>query len=114
MAMARRFSGYWTLQELHDHYLETISELWRVLKRGGRFFIKCQDIVHNHRLEPIHMNVLLWADLEGFRLLDSFVLGAAHRMPGPNRTGTQRHARVFHSHFLVFEKPNARAARRVA
>ena len=112
MAMARRFSGYWTYEELEDHYQETISEAYRVLKPGGVLAVKCQDIVHNHRLHATHEKVMGWAEMEGFRLLDLFILAASHRMPGPNRKGTQKHARVFHSYFLVFR--STKSSRRAA
>lgn len=104
MAMAKRFSGYWRYDELEDHYQETISEASRVLKKGGVFVVKCQDIIHNHKMHCTHANVILWAEMEGFRLLDLFVLNAKHRMPSPNRAGKQKHARIFHSYFLVFKK----------
>lgn len=104
MALARRFSGYWTYQDLEDHYRDTISEAHRVLRAGGILVVKCQDIVHNHRLHATHVNVVNMADIEGFRLRDLFVLPARHRMPSPNRRGAQKHARVFHSYFLVLEK----------
>lgn len=104
MAMARRFSGYWTFDELTEHYRETLSECARVLKAKGVLVVKCQDIIHNHRMHAVHALVIAWAEHEGFRLRDLFVLGATHRMPSPNRKGTQKHARVFHSYFLVFEK----------
>lgn len=104
MRMAQRFSGYWTLAELKDHYQESISEAYRVLKRGGVYVFKCQDIIHNHRLFCTHAAVISWAESEGFRLRDLITLVAAHRMPAPNRRGTQRHTRIFHSYFLVFER----------
>ena len=104
VAMAARFGGYWRYAELEDHYRGTISEAWRVLKPGGKMVIKCQDIIHNHKMHATHVNVCNWAEIEGFRLLDLFILPAKHRMPSPQR-GTQRHARVFHCYFLVLVKP---------
>lgn len=104
MVMARRFSGYWTFNELTEHYRETLSECARVLRPKGVLVVKCQDIIHNHKMHAVHASVIAWAEFEGFRLRDLFVLGATHRMPSPNRKGTQKHARVFHSYFLVFEK----------
>lgn len=101
--MSRRFGGYYTYQQLEDHYIHSISCFYRKLKRNGVLIVKCQDIVHNHRLHATHVKVILWAESEGFRLKDLFVLGAKHRMPGPNG-GTQKHARVAHSYFLVFVK----------
>lgn len=104
VAMTARFGGYYRYDELEDHYRGTLAEAARVLMSGGKLIFKCQDIIHNHKMHPTHINVCGWANLQGFRLLDLFVLTAKHRMPGPQR-GTQRHARVFHSYFLVFVKP---------
>jgi len=104
MIMSRQFSGYWTYGELADHYRESISEAYRVLKKGGILVFKCQDIIHNHKMHCTHANVICWAETEGFRLQDLFVLPARSRLPSPNRAGTQKHARIFHSYFLVFRK----------
>ncbi len=104
VAMTARFGGYYRYEELEDHYRGTLSEACRVLKPGGVMVFKCQDIIHNHRMHCTHVNVCNWAECEGFRLLDLFILVAKSRMPGP-QSGTQRHARVFHSYFLVFKKP---------
>lgn len=107
MVMAQRFSGYWTFDQLTDHYVATLREAHRVLTNGGVLVFKCQDIVHNHRLHATHALVIAWATDAGFRLLDLFVLVAKHRLPAPNRAGKQRHARIFHSYFLVFRKVGA-------
>jgi len=104
VAMTARFGGYWRYDELEDHYRDTISEAWRVLKPGGVFVMKCQDIIHNHKMHCTHYKSIMMAEMEGFRLADLFVLAAKHRMPGPQK-GTQRHARIWHSYFLVFAKP---------
>lgn len=103
VAITARFGGYYTYGELEAHYRGTISEVYRVLKPLGKLVFKCQDIIHNHRMHCTHANVINWAAASGFRLLDLFVLPAKSRMPGPQK-GTQRHARVFHSYFLVFER----------
>ena len=103
MVMAKRFAGYWRYDELESHYRATIQEAARILEYKGIMVIKCQDIIHNHKMHCTHMNVIKWA--EGlFRLKDLFVLPAKHRMPSPNRVGTQKHARIFHSYFLVLER----------
>lgn len=105
--MGKRFSGYWRYDELEEHYRGTIKEAHRVLWSKGIFVIKCQDIIHNHRMHATHINVVNWA--QGmFRLKDMFVLAAKHRMGIPPTIGhakkVQRHARVHHSYFMVFEK----------
>lgn len=91
MIMARQFAGYWTFGELTAHYQQTLLEAARVLKPRGVMVFKCQDVIQ-------------WATERGFRLLDLFVLPAKNRLPSPNRKGAQRHARIFHSYFLVFER----------
>jgi hypothetical protein len=103
VAMTARFGGYWAYSELEEHYIGSISEAYRILRKGGVLTVKCQDIIHNHKMHCTHANVIGWAENEGFRLLDLFVLNAKHRMPSPQK-GTQRHARIFHSYFLVFKK----------
>lgn len=104
MLMARRFSGYWTYGELSDHYRGTLSEASRILKSGGYMVFKCQDIIHNHKMHCTHSNVIRWGEELGFVLADLFVLVAKHRLPSPNRNGVQKHARIFHSYFLVLQK----------
>ena len=104
MIMSGRFSGYWRYDELEEHYKKTITEAQRILKKKGVLIIKCQDIIHNHKMHCTHCNVINWGDESGFRLKDLFVLPAKSRLPSPNRKGIQKHARIFHSYFLVFEK----------
>lgn len=101
--MTARFGGYWSYDDLASHYRGTIIEAGRVLRTGGVFVVKCQDIIHNHRMHCTHAMVIDMAIEAGFRLKDLFVLAAKHRMPGPQK-GRQRHARIFHSYFLVFER----------
>lgn len=107
MVMAKRFGGYWRYDELEKHYRETLIEAHRVLDKKGIMVFKCQDIIHNHKMHCTHMNVMEWA--KGlFRLKDLFILPVKHRMPIPQQEGTkkkvQKHARIFHSYFMVLEK----------
>lgn len=103
MRMAKRFGGYYKYSELVEHYHETISEAYRVLRANGKLIVKCQDIIHNHKILATHVKTIQLAEIEGFRLLDLFILAATHRMPRP-QGGEQKHARIFHSYFLVFQK----------
>lgn len=102
--MASRFGGYYTYAELEDHYIHSISEAHRILKPGGIFVVKCQDLIHHHKFHATHVFVMNRAEIEGFRPKDLFVLAAHHRMKGPQK-GQQRHARIHQSFFWVFEKP---------
>lgn len=104
MIMSNRFSGYWRYDELEDHYKASLREISRIMMKGGILVFKCQDIIHNHRMHCTHANVINWAAECGLKLKDLFVLPAKHRLPSPNRKGTQKHARIFHSYFLVFDK----------
>lgn len=100
--MAKRFSGYYTYAELEKHYDATLNEAHRVLKDKGILVFKCQDIIHNHKMHSTHNSVINWANQKGFRLKDLFILCAKNRMQVTK--GQQKHARIFHSYFLVFEK----------
>tara|TARA_R110000772_G_scaffold157499_3_gene268681 strand:+ start:983 stop:1591 length:609 start_codon:yes stop_codon:yes gene_type:complete len=107
MIMAKRFGGYWRYDELEKHYRETLTEAHRVLDKKGIMVFKCQDIIHNHKMHCTHMNVMEWS--KGlFRLKDLFILPAKSRMAIPQQKGTkkkvQKHARIFHSYFMVLEK----------
>jgi hypothetical protein len=107
MIMAKRFGGYWRYDELEKHYRETLLEAHRVLSKKGIMVFKCQDIIHNHKMHCTHINVIEWA--KGmFRLKDLFILPVKSRMPIPQQEGTkkkvQKHARIFHSYFMVLEK----------
>ena len=106
MVMAKRFGGYWRYDELEKHYQETLTEAYRVLNKKGLLIFKCQDIIHNHKMHCTHLNIINWCD-GLFRLKDLFVLPAKSRMAIPQQTGTkkkvQKHARIFHSYFLVLE-----------
>ena len=103
MVMSRRFSGYWSSDELAEHYKSSIKEAARILSHKGILVIKCQDIVHNHKLFCTHAHILNWSN-EYFRLKDLFIQAATHRMPSPNRKGVQKHARVYHSFWLVLQR----------
>lgn len=105
--MARRFGGYWTYDELSDHYKKTLDEVYRILKPKGKMIFKCQDMIHNHQLTCTHVNVINWAAERGFRLRDFFILAATHRATvraAKHGVQTQQHARIYHSYFLVLEK----------
>jgi tRNA G10 N-methylase Trm11 len=106
--MAKRFGGYWRYNELEDHYTKTIIEAHRVLSKKGIMVIKCQDIIHNHKMHCTHVNIISDWSKGLFRLKDMFILPAKHRMPIPAAKGykpkIQKHARIHHSYFLVLEK----------
>jgi hypothetical protein len=107
MVMARRFGGYWKYSELKEHYIRTLKESSRILNHKGVLVFKCQDIIHNHKMHATHVNVINWAQDFGFRLKDLYILPAKHRMNVPQKACSakrqQKHARIYHSYFLVLE-----------
>jgi hypothetical protein len=105
--MNGKFSGYWKCEKLLNDYSAAISEAFRILKPGGILVFKCQDTVYNHALQLTHGRVWLMVEKRGFRLKDLLVLVAPNRLPtraASHGRQTQRHARVFHCYFLVFQK----------
>lgn len=106
--MAKRFGGYWRYEELEDHYSKTAREASRVLEVGGVLVVKCQDVIHNHKMHCTHAKMIGWCESASFRILDLFVLPAKNRLPLPEKQGerkrSQKHARIYHSYFLVFKK----------
>ena len=105
--MGKRFSGYWRYDELEEHYKLTLKEVNRVLRKKGVMVFKCQDIIHNHKMHCTHINVVNWASKYGFRLKDLFILPAKNRIPvksNGKKKAVQKHARIYHSYFIVLEK----------
>lgn len=105
--MSGRFGGYWAYPELASHYKETLAEAARVLVKKGFFVVKCQDIIHNHQMFCTHANTIEWAAAVGFRLADLFILTKSHRIAvraAKHGRQTQKHARIHHCYFLVFQK----------
>lgn len=109
--MSKRFGGYYSYDDLENHYDESLKEMSRILKNNGKLIFKCQDIIHNHKMHPTHCMVINMAEKYNLRLLDMFILVANHRMPMPQEkmpNYKQKHARIYHSYFLVFEKVKVR------
>lgn len=99
--------SYWVYSELEAHYIGTIKEAKRTLIKKGLLIFKCQDLIHNHKMHSTHYNIIKWAEEIGFRLKDNFILVAKNRIPtraAEHGVQTQKHARIFHSNFLVLEK----------
>lgn len=111
MIMSRRFGGYYSYDQLQEHYEKSLEEMHRVLKNHGKVIFKCQDIIHNHKMHCTHGMIINMAEQISLRLKDIFILVANHRMPMPQENMPnfkQKHARIYHSYFLVLEKVKAR------
>lgn len=98
----KRFGGFRTGQELWKFYSESLKEFHRILKPKGKLIFKCQDVVACGKQWFSH--VFIMNEANGmFKCKDLFVLNAKNRLIS-GKIKKQRHARKFHSYFLVFEK----------
>ena len=91
-------------QALHQMYLDSLKEFWRILKPDGILIFKCQDKVSSGKQYMTHVYTINMAEEIGFYTLDLFVLGVESRLVADWQMN-QKHARKFHSYFLVFQKP---------
>lgn len=64
---------------------------------------KCQDTVSSGKQYLSHVYVINEAEKLNFICVDVFILLATNRIQGHNHQN-QKHARKFHSYFLVFKK----------
>jgi hypothetical protein len=101
--MGNRFWGFRYVPDLWKWYTECLVEFQRLLKSNGILIFKCQDTVSSGRQYFSHQYIMNEAERVGLYCKDMFVLTASHRIIGHNHK-VQRHARKFHSYFLVFEK----------
>lgn len=105
-AAAGRFTMFETWDELVDCYTGALAEFWRVLRPGGIVAFKCQDYTDS-RTTLTHCWVWRWALETGLYVKDLFIRVRDHG-PAYNPALRQKHARKFHSYWLVLEKPQRR------
>lgn len=96
-----RFGEYDSIAALWDMYAQSIEEFSRIIKDSGYLVWKCQNMVMSGKQWWSVKHIIDSCD-GVFELVDEFILLARHRMERSG-TYTQRHARKFHSYFLVFE-----------
>jgi len=106
--MSQRFGGYWSYEELSEHYRGTLREANRILKPAGILAVKCQDIIYNHHIRPTHASIIQWASDLTFRLTDILILINSKKilpvLAAKHGRQRQQHARIQHSYFLIFRK----------
>lgn len=107
----KRFTAFSSPQALWGFYRQAITEFRRILKPGGIFVIKCQDVVSSGKNQWSHFEVKRIADEEFFDLVDLFILGNKNPIMSPNMKN-QIHARKNHSFFMVFRKPIPKGKRK--
>lgn len=101
--IGERFHGFPYVKDLWDFYDKSLKEFYRVLKVKGVLIIKCQDTVSSGKQYLSHVHLINEAEKMGFYTKDVFILLAKSRLIGHNHKN-QKHARKFHSYFLVLEK----------
>lgn len=103
--ISKRFSSFYSFDELKEMYSKSLKEFYRILKDKGIVIFKCQDVVWHHKNHFTHTWAVNEALLYNFIPVDLFVLLSKHRLTDKRK---QVHARKFHSYFLVFKKSKLR------
>ena len=101
--IGERFHGFRYISDLWEWYDKCLLEFHRVLKKNGVLIFKCQDTVSSGKQHLSHVHIINKAEELGFYSKDLFILTAKNRIIGHNHQ-VQKHARKFHSYFLVFVK----------
>jgi len=101
--IAQRFGAFRYIKDLWAWYDLCLIEFYRIIKPKGYLIFKCQDTVSSGKQYLSHIHIINEAEKLGFYTKDLFVLLAKNRIIGHNHKN-QKHARKFHSYFLVFEK----------
>ena len=101
--IGKRFHGFAYIEDLWHWYDLCLAEHYRILKKGGKLVFKCQDTVSSGKQWLSHVHIINEAEKLGFYTKDLFILLAKSRLIGHNHSN-QKHARKFHSYFIVFEK----------
>jgi len=101
--MNQRFSMFHGgFAELEKMYKKALSEFHRILKKGGIVAFKCQDFTDSNTTLT-HCFVHNWAVEIGFKIEDLFIMAfKGGRVWNSNLT--QKHARKYHSYWLVLKK----------
>lgn len=101
--IGKRFHGFRYISDLWEWYEKCLEEFYRILEPNGILIFKCQDTVSSGKNWFSHVHIMNHAEKIGFYNKDLFVLLAKNRIIGHNHKN-QKHARKFHSYFLVLQK----------
>jgi hypothetical protein len=100
----KRFGVFPSEIELHQFYIDVLTETNRILKDNGILIFKCQDKVSSGKQYISHCFIWQEAIKAGYYPKDLFVLLAKNRIVADWQLKNQKNARKFHSYFWVFEK----------
>ena len=101
-AIVNRFTCFSTTKELYGVNEEMLRLSFNLLKANGYLIIKTQDTSYSGKQIWVSNFVINKAIEIGFEMVDKFILTSNHRHL--HYTGEQRHARKYHSYFLVLKK----------
>ena len=104
----KRFGVYPSEIELHQFYIDSLKEAYRILRTNGILIFKCQDKISSGKQYLSHVFIINEAVKIGFYPKDLFILLAKNRLVANWQTKNQKNARKYHSYFIVFEKSNKR------
>lgn len=93
--------GLTTIDAVVELYEAGIREALRVLRPGGRLFVKCQDQIQAGKQRWVHIELFDFARSLGFYARDLMVL--VQKTRPAIRWPEQKHARKNHSYLWVFE-----------
>ena len=100
--MAKRFTMFDSWEDLKETYQKSLQEFYKILVKGGIVAFKCQDYTDN-KTTLTHSFVIQWGIDVGFKTEDLFIkVTNTGRIYNPKVK--QRHARKFHSYWIVFKK----------
>jgi len=104
--IVKRFQGYYPIDELFKSYYHFLYNAFKYLKPGGFCVFKTQSTISGSKKYFTPYYSWKIAEEIGFYPQDEFLLLAKSRLIGNIKK--QEHARCFHSHFLVFQKPDGK------
>lgn len=101
--IVKRFGLYPNEKELHSFYSRALQELYRVLQNKGILICRSQDKVSGGKQYFSHVFIMNEAVRIGYYVKDLFILLAKNRIVADWQRN-QKHARKFHSYYIVLEK----------
>jgi hypothetical protein len=90
-----------TIGSLWNFYAAAMIEFERVLKPGGVFAFKCQDLISSGRQVPSQWWIMNMAIALNIQWEETFILINDNPIVPPTQ---QKHGRKVHSYFIVFKK----------
>jgi len=101
--MAKKYGCFKTYIEMIEYIELSLKEIKRILKTYGILIFKCQDTIDGRVNYFTHVDVINVARAIGFKNIDIFIYVSKNRLKIKSII-KQRHARKFHSYFIVFRK----------